>query len=110
MRQRVRRRYCLTLALCTLSFAGCGDAGEPEQTTQAQRVLPTPLLPDSAGVQIIEYPMLGAMAPDWAAFPNPLPFTLADLPPAVRLESQSFPDLGGIKANAQEEFNYERSA
>lgn len=68
-------------------------------------MLPSSVVRDSAGVRIVEYPGLSPMPPAWAADLNPFRSRLADLPPALRIESQPFLDLGGLRTNEQEEFD-----
>ncbi len=109
-----RRRAALALALCATPLVACntdGSADKPiadyaHSAEAVQRVLPTPRIRDSAGIRIVEYPTLGPMPPGSSTVPrNPLRLALADLPPAVQLESQPFLDLGGLNANEQAEFD-----
>jgi hypothetical protein len=72
----------------------------------AQSALPKPLIRDSAGIRIVEYPGLAPLpAPGSSARPNPLQLHLNQVRPAFRMEARPFMELGGLRDNEEEEFN-----
>jgi hypothetical protein len=71
----------------------------------AQQNLPTPVIRDSAGIRIVEYPTLTPLpAPNAARLANPLQFQLNQVAPAFRLEAKPYMVLGGLRDNDAEEF------
>ena len=69
--------------------------------------LPRPVIRDSAGVRIVEYPTLAPVLPPVSAVQdNPFTASLRRLPLAIRVEPKPYLDLGGIRDNEAEEFNH----
>ena len=93
---RVIHRILLSAA-CTVCTA---------DVASAQPALPRPLIRDSAGIRIIEYPSLGPEAPPSSPRAgNPFESTLRGVPLAFRMELKPYLDIGGIRDNALEELD-----
>ena len=93
-------RFALRTITVTLSLSL--SAG----TLDAQSALPEPVVRDSVGIRIVEYPSLAPLpAPGSSARPNPLRTHLNQVAPAFRMETRPFMELGGLRDNEDEEFN-----
>lgn len=72
----------------------------------AQRVLPNPVVRDSAGVRIVDYPTLSPVASSiTGGSEKPLTAKLRYLPHAFVSDSIPYLDIGGIRGSEKEEFD-----
>ena len=85
----------------------CTDRPDASGAAPYKRAaIPQPLLRDSSGVRIIEYPTLGpAIASLVDRRPNPMELQLNQLPPAFDIADEPYLDLGGLTSDSAEEFD-----
>ncbi|MEP6763883.1 MAG: 6-bladed beta-propeller [Gemmatimonadaceae bacterium] len=72
----------------------------------AQSPLPKPVIRDSARIRIVEYPMLGPMPPFQFIDQNPFLLQLEQLPPAFRIDSKPYLEIGGLNEKEAEELDF----
>lgn len=68
--------------------------------------LPRPIVRDSAGIRIVEYPTLSPVLPPHGSVQNnPFSLNLLRLPAAIRLDQKAYFDIGGLREKEIEEFD-----
>jgi hypothetical protein len=84
----------------------CTTSEQLPITPMSRQAAIRPIIRDSAGVRIVEYPNLG---PASASFvnrrPNPTALQLEQLSPALRLADKPFLEIGGLESEQAHEFD-----
>lgn len=99
----------VSLMKCLLPWLCIPSAASVD--VHAQRVLPPPVVRDSAGSRIIEYPSMSPATPLSArSSPSPFSHSVRALPFAVEIQEKWFTDLGGDGSDANNEFDARHSS